>query len=88
MDSNVSPHITSLAYHVCETKARITPIYLADGSTMSATDIGSRRVCFQTDDDQQHIKLTDILVVADDVLSVLSIPALVKKDVGIFFKLG
>lgn len=88
MDSGASSQITSLANHVCERKAKITPIYLGDGSKMGATHIGSRKVCIQTDNDQQCKKLSDILVVPYTAIFLISIPSLVKKDVGVLFISG
>ena len=82
LDSGATSHITSLGDRVGEKRAHSTPIHPADDSTMRPTHNGTRKVTFMTDHGCQRVKLSNTLVVPDASTSLLSVPALVRKDIG------
>lgn len=68
LNIGATSHITLLTDNVFETEERTKSITLAKGSKMSATNIGSRQICFQTNNDKKRVKLSDIFVVPDAAL--------------------
>lgn len=66
---DATSHNILLTDNVCDTEERITPINLAKGSKMSATNICSHQVCFQTNNDKKRMKLSDIFVVLNAAIS-------------------
>lgn len=85
IDSGTTSHITPLPESVQDKVPSNRPITLADESTMHSAFIGIRKIDLQTDDGPQRLSLSNTLVVPDAGLSLLSVPALVKKDIGVLF---
>lgn len=85
LDSGTTPYLTPHADRVQCKMACDVPITLADESTVRATHKGIRKVDFPTGDGAQKLSLSDTLVVPDAVMSLVSVPSLVKKDIGVLF---
>ena len=88
IDSGTTSHMTSMAYKVYDKEACHVAIKLADDSEITATQVGVRKVKWQGPDRTMNVSLTDTLVAADIKTSLLSVPALVKKDIGVLFLPG
>ena len=88
IDSGTTSHMTSMADKVYDKEACHVAIKLADDSEITATQVGVRKVKWQGPDRTMNVSLTDTLVAADIKTSLLSVPALVKKDIGVLFLPG
>ena len=60
-------------------------IKLADDSTISFNMEGKRKVSWMTSEGKREVNLSNTLVAPDISMSLLSIPALVDKNIAVFF---
>ena len=88
LDSGTTSHLTPHADRVHSKTPCDTPISLADDSIIVATSKGVRSVQFSTDDGSTKVSLSDTLIVPNASLSLLSVPALVNKGIGVLFMPG
>lgn len=88
LDSGTTTHITPYGDRVENKKVHEVSITLADESTVSSSHCGVRKVKFMADDGPHKISLSKTLVVPNAGMSLLSVPALTKKDIGVFFMPG
>lgn len=88
IDSGTTTHITPFANRVVSKTPQNVLITLADESTVRSSHCGVRKVTFMTDNGPQKVSLSKTLVVPDAGMSLLSVPALTKKDIGVFFMPG
>ena len=65
-----------------------TTVTLADDSSIKATEKGTRTVKWNTHEGDNHIKLSNTLVVPGISMSLLSVPSLVDKNIGVIFLPG
>lgn len=83
LDSETPSHMTPLGHSVQDKMVSDIPINLADESTMRTSFSGVRKVDIHSDEGRQWISLIKTLVVPGAGMSLMSVPAFVKKDVGV-----
>ena len=88
VDSGTTSHMTAMADRVTDKSACHVAIKLADDSEVSAKQVGVRMVNWQGLNGPVSVSLSDTLVASDIKTSLLSVPALVKKDIGVLFLPG
>ena len=81
LDSGCTSHMTPLKdrvdrQHKCDQK-----VSLADDSSVTAKVKGVCTVKWQTQDGIEEVRLSETLVVPDLAMSLLSVPALVRKNI-------
>ena len=85
LDSGCTSHMTPHEDRVHWKGACDVSIKLADDSVVTADVKGVRTVKWQSQDGQQPVHLSETLVVPKLSMSLLSIPALVRKNIGVLF---
>lgn len=85
LDSGTTSHMTPYAEHLEDTKTCAIPIALGDDSTVTATSKGTLCVEWCSSDGQTEVKLSETLASEDLAMSLLSIPALTEKGLGVLF---
>lgn len=85
LDSGTMSRITALSDRVTYKFKTDVPISLADDSTMYETEAGQRNIATQVYDGEMIISLSNTPVGPDAGLSLLSVPALARNDIGVTF---
>lgn len=88
LDSGTTSHMTPKTDRVGQKAPCNTSIALGDDSTVRAFSKGTRNVKWQTDDGPVQVALSNTLVAEDLSLSLLSVPALVNKEIAVIFVPG
>ena len=88
VDSGTTSHMTSMSSRVSDKTDCTVAIRLADDSEVTATQVGVRKVTWQGLKGTTNVSLSETLVASDFKTSLLSVPALVKKDIGVLFLPG
>lgn len=88
LDSGTTAHMTPYAGTVQNKCGCNVDIALGDDSIISAKMKGVRKVRWQGADGPVTVSLTDTLIAPDATLSLLSVPALTKKDIAVLFLPG
>lgn len=78
-------HMTPMEDRVGRKESCNHTINLADNSTVQTKEKGVRTVKWQDSDGLDDVHLTETLVAADLSMSLLSVPALVRKQIGVIF---
>lgn len=85
LDSGTTSHMTALSNKVHSKDACDVTIKLADDSTVKASSTGVRTVHWMTDTGKCKVKLSETLVAEDVAISLLSVPALARKNIATLF---
>ena len=85
LDSGTTTHMTPHRHKVTEAISTQKPIKLADDSIIQAKLSGTREVNWMTSEGNQMVYLSNTLVAPDVSMSLLSIPALVNKNIAVLF---
>lgn len=80
--------MTSLSQQVISKNHYDVDISLGDDSKVDADQRGTRKVKWQTKERACTISLLEALVSQNIAMSMLSVPALVKKEIAVFLLLG
>lgn len=88
VDSGTTSHMTAYGSRVHSQRKCDTSIHLADDSTVSASKIGVRKVTWQGTLGSTTVSLSNTLVAPNIKTSLLSVPALVNKDIAVLFVPG
>lgn len=88
VDSGITSHMTSQSEKVTLQQTCSISIYLADDSIVSATQMGVRKVKWQCQSGLMTVSHSRTIVAPDIKKSLLSVPALVKKDIAALFVPG
>lgn len=88
VDSGTTSHMTCKADRVSNKSQCSVSITLADDSQVTATQVGVRMVTWNGLKGTTRVSLSDTLVAPDFKTSLLSVPALVKKNIGALFLPG
>lgn len=88
LDSGTTAHMTNRTDRVEQRKRYETPITLADDSKVKSNSKGIRVVKWKTEHGNVKVSLSETLVAPDISTSLLSIPALAKKDIATLFLPG
>lgn len=85
LDSGTTSHMTPLSNRVHGTTDCDVSIRLADDSTVKASATGVRSVHWMSALGRSKVNLSDTLVAKDVALSLLSVPALARKNIATLF---
>lgn len=85
LDSGTTAHMTPHSSTVQDQYSCDVNIPLGDDSIISAKSKGVRKVRWQGADGPVTVSLTDTLVAPDAAMSLLSVPALAKKEIAVLF---
>ena len=85
LDSGTTSHLTPLANRVQSKTVCNIPISLADDPTVHSSHKGIRKVTIATDGSPRKASLSDTVVVLNAGMSLLPVPSLVRKDIGVLF---
>ena len=88
VDSGTTSHITARSETVSSRSGCDISIALGDDSKVKATEKGDRRVQWAGEDGPRTIRLSETLIADDIAISLLSVPALVNKGIGVIFLPG
>ena len=88
LDSGCTSHMTPKKDRVGKQEECAHTIHLADDSTVTAKEKGVRTVQWQTQDGLDDVHLSETLIVPNLAMSLLSVPALVRKNIGVAFLPG
>ena len=88
LDSGTTSHLTPHADRVSCPKPSDISFTLADNSQMHATHMGVRKVQMRSGQRSCTVSLSNNLIVPDAAMSLMSVPALVKKEIGVLFMPG
>lgn len=88
LDSGTTSHLTPFAGRVQSKKSSSLILILADDSKMKSTHTGTRKVSLCGDGEVRAVSLSNTLVVPDAGMSLMSVPALVKKNIAVLFRPG
>ena len=88
VDSGTTSHMTTYSDLVINQRMCNISIYLAEDSKTTAHRIGVRKVTWQGEKGPIHISLSATLIARDIRTSLLSVPALVKKNIKPIFLPG
>ena len=88
VDSGTTSHMTGMADRVSNKAACSVAITLADDSQVMETHVGVRKVNWQGLKEPMSVSLSNTLVAPDIKTSLLSVPALVSKNIGVLFLPG
>lgn len=86
LDSGTSSHMTPKSEGINVKKSCNVSILLADDSTVTATEKGTRSVKWKTENEPMQVNLSEIFIAPDMADSLLSVPELVKKNISVIFK--
>lgn len=85
LDSGTSAHMTPLGNRLVDTRKSTSDISLADDSTVSSAEIGTRPVEWTADGVRTTVSLSKTMFVPALSTSLLSVPALVNKNIAVLF---
>ena len=88
VDSGTTSHMTARSETVTSRSECDISIALGDDSKVKATKKGDRRVQWAAEDGPRTINLSKTLITDDIAMSLLSVPALVNKGIGVLFLPG
>ena len=88
VDSGTTSHITARTETVPSRSGCDMRVVLCDVSKVMATEKGDRRVQWAGEGGPHTIKLSETLIADDIAISLLSVPALVNKGIGVIFLPG
>lgn len=88
LDGGTTTHPKPKSGKVLDHRVIDSLIYLADDSIISASHVGARKMNVQNDDGNMRISSSDAPIVPDSSMSLLSIPALMSKNIAVMFILG
>lgn len=88
LDSGTTSHMTKLIDRVHSRHKSDVEVRLADDSVVEASEVGVRTVRWMTDDGQDAVHLSETLVIPTLASSLLSVPALVNKNISVLFLPG
>lgn len=88
VDSGTSAHMTSRSDRVISKEHCDVDISLGDNSKVHSSHKGIRKVMWHTQEGERTISLSDTLVSKKLAMSMLSVPALVKKNIASLFLPG
>lgn len=86
--SGTTSHLTPKSRTTRHQGVYETSKYFADDSDISSTHVGVCKIDARNDDGDRRISLSDILVVLDASMNLMSIPALVRKEIAVLFMPG
>lgn len=82
LDSGTTSHMTLISKNVTSKESCAVHLMLGDDSKVKASTRGVRRVQWQTENGPCTVSLSNTLVLKDLTMSLLSIPALVQKQIA------
>ena len=85
LDSGITSHITAIAEKVHSKTGCNVSITLADDFTVDASKKGTRTVQWYSDSGPQRVHLSQTLVAPQMAMSLLSVPAFVRKNISVLF---
>lgn len=85
LDSGTTSHLKPKSRTMRDWCVNDTSIYLADDSVIFSTHVGDRKIDVRNDNGNIRIRLSDTLVVPEASMSLLSILALVRRDIAVLF---
>lgn len=85
MDGGTTSHLTPHVERVHSKTPCEVVITLTDASTVRSSHKGVRKVSFATDAGPRKVSLSETIVVPDAGMSLLSVPSLVQKNIGLIF---
>lgn len=88
IDSGTTAHMTARAERVSMKTACESSVQLADNSSMHSESMGTRTVQWITDSGRESVHLSNTLICPDVAISLLSVPALVNKNIAVMFLPG
>ena len=83
LDSGTTSNMTAMAEKVHSKTGCNVSITLADNSALNASKKGTRTVQWYSDSGPQRVHLSQTLVTPEMAMSLLSVPALVRKNIGV-----
>lgn len=88
LESGTTSHLTPCEDRIQATTSSDLSFTLADNSKMRATHSGVRKVRMQSDNGVRAVSLSKTLLVPGAGMSLMSVPALVEKGIGVLFLPG
>lgn len=85
LDSGTTSHLTASASRIKHKQVTDITINLADNLSIKATEKGTRTVKWKTSHGKRGIHLSNTLVVPSLAMSLLSVPSLLEKNIGVLF---
>lgn len=85
LDSGTTVHMTLYRNRLVESKLHNTNIQLADHSTVNSEKIGVRSARRFAEVVENSVSLSETLLFPDMTTSLLSVPALVSKNIAVLF---
>lgn len=85
LDSGTTAHMTPHGNRLVDARKHTTEIALADDSAVRSSEVGVRPVRWSADGTTCNVSLSETLYVPDMTTSLLSVPALVSKNIAVLF---